>query len=275
MTRPSSRRTLRLRACVQAVVLTLIMLFIALPLVVVAWTSIQSETYPGFPPAGLSMRWWHEALTAQWLLPIAQSLVIGAAAALLATVLGTCAACGLAKSTGRMRSLVDGFLATPLLLPELVIGLALLQLVSQLNARYVLGMPLLIAAHAVVGIPFVVRTVSVSLAGIDERWERAAADLGASGPRTFVHVTLPLIKSGIFAGSLFAFITSFNNVELSLFLVTRQDTPIPIAILQYMDYEYSPVLAAVAVLTVVPVLITVAIAAKFVRLTSFIYDGRK
>ncbi|SPT60260.1 MULTISPECIES: ABC transporter permease [Actinomadura] len=269
----SSRRRVRPGRIVQAAVLSLIMSFIALPLLVVVWTAVQPDTYPELPPRGVSLRWWPEALTAQWLEPIWQSLLIAIPAAALATCLGTAAAYGLLRSGGVARTLVEGFLASPLLLPEIVISLALLQMLTQLGGRDLVGTPILMASHVLVGIPFVVRTVGVALAGVDPSWERAAADLGATRARTFLHVTLPLIRSGILAGMLFSFIASFNNVELSLFLVSREKSTIPIAILSAMQYDYSPVLACVALLTLVPVLLAVGLAHRYAKLTDFIYGG--
>ena len=160
----------------------------------------------------------------EWLLPMALSAEVALGSAVCALVLGSAAAYGLSRGTGRGRGALEGFLATPLLLPEIVISLSVVQLVSMLGARGLIGPPLLVVAHALVGIPFVLRTVGVSLLAVDPVWERAARDLGASAWRAFATVTLPLMRSGMFAGALFAFIVSFNNVELSLFLTSRTRT---------------------------------------------------
>lgn len=129
--------------------------------------------------------------------------------------------------------------------------------------------------HTVIGIPFVLRTVGVSLLGVNPLWERAARDLGATPLRAFTSVTLPLMRSGMFAGALFAFIMSFNNVELSLFLTTRDANTLPIQLLQYMDYEYSPTLACVAVTSVLGICTIAGIASRFTHLTEFIHGGTK
>jgi putative spermidine/putrescine transport system permease protein len=259
---------------VRAVAVSLILGFIALPLVVVAWTSVQPDTYPQLPPTGVSLRWWHTALTDEWLVPIWISFRVALLAAVISTLLGAAAAYGLSRSRRWLRWAIEAFIASPLLLPEIVVGLAVLQLVSQLHARQLLGTPLLVASHVVIGTPYVLRTVGVSLLGVDPSWERAAADLGASRAQVFRRVTLPLIRSGIFAGMLFSFVMSFNNVELSLFLTTSQTLTAPIAILQFMQFEYSPALACVAILTVGTVMVMVGIAARFTRVTHFIYGGK-
>ncbi|SDS74986.1 putative spermidine/putrescine transport system permease protein [Brevibacterium sandarakinum] len=251
------------------VLLVLTMFFVTVPMLVVVWTSIQPNTYPKFPPTQFSLKWWNEALTGEWMRPLALSAEIAGIATIISVILGSAAAYALARSNSRARTMLEGFLTSPLLLPEIVISLAVLQFISMFGGSW-LGPELLIAAHVTIGIPFVVRTVGVSLVGVDPLWERAAYDLGASRLRTFFTITLPLMKSGIFAGALFAFIMSFNNVELSLFLTSRSATTLPIKILNYMEFEYSPSLAAVAVTGMAGILLIAVIASRFTRMTDFI-----
>ncbi|KXX58972.1 ABC transporter permease [Rhodococcus sp. LB1] len=257
----------------RTVLLVLILAFVTVPMIVVVWTSIQPDIYPAFPPSGLSLRWWSSALTPEWLLPMALSAQIALGSAACAVVVGSAAAYALARGPARGRALLEGFLASPLLLPEIVISLSVVQLISLLGARELIGPTLLVITHVTIGIPFVLRTVGVSLLGVNPLWERAARDLGASAWRTFATITLPMMKSGMFAGALFAFIVSFNNVELSLFLTTRDSNTLPIRLLQYMEYEYSPTLACVAVTSVVGICLITGVASRFVRLTEFVHGG--
>ncbi|MFI6285071.1 ABC transporter permease [Streptomyces sp. NPDC051018] len=259
----------------RTLLLVLVLAFVAVPMAVVVWTSVQPDAYPAFPPSGLSLKWWESALTREWLLPMALSAEIALGSAVCALVVGTAAAYALSRGPVRGRAALEGFLATPLLLPEIVISLSVVQLISMLNARGVIGPVLLVVTHALIGIPFVLRTVGVSLLGVNPLWERAARDLGASPWRTFTTVTLPLMRSGMFAGALFAFIVSFNNVELSLFLTSRDSTTLPIRLLQYMEFQYSPTLACVAVTSVVGICVIAGAASRFVRLTEFIHGGTK
>lgn len=272
---PFPRRRPNPWTALRAVLLALILCFVAVPMLVVVWTSIQPSTYPAFPPSGLSLRWWSSALTREWLLPMALSAEVALGSAMCALVLGSTAAYTLAHGTGRGRRALEAFLSSPLLLPEIVISLSVVQLCSMLDARRLIGPPLLVVAHALIGIPFVLRTVGVSLLAVDPVWERAARDLGASPWRAFRTVTLPLMRSGMFAGALFAFIMSFNNVELSLFLTTRDSNTLPIRLLQYMEYQYSPTLACVAVTSVVGICAITGVASRFVRLTQFIQGGHQ
>ncbi|MFJ2758792.1 ABC transporter permease [Nocardioides sp. NPDC087217] len=244
-------------------------------MLVVLWTSIQPDVYPTLPPDGFSLRWWRQALTDEWLVPMALSAQIAFIAAAIAVVMGTAAAYSLARSTGRGRGVLEAFLATPLLVPEIIISLSVVQVVSMADVRFLLGPVMLIATHAVIGVPFVLRTVGVSLVTIDPAWEKAAQDLGASRARTFVTITLPLMSSGIFAGALFAFIQSFNNVELSLFLTSASASTLPIQILTYMESQYSPTLASVATTSVIGLCLITAIASRFARLSDFIQGGRQ
>ncbi|MEV5776818.1 ABC transporter permease [Streptomyces antimycoticus] len=257
------------------VLLVLVLVFVAVPMIVVVWTSIQPDTYPSFPPSGLSLRWWDTALTGEWLLPMALSAQVALGSAACALLMGTAAAYALSRGRVRGRAALEGFLATPLLLPEIVISLSVVQLISMLGTRGLLGPTLLVVTHTLIGIPFVLRTVGVSLLGVNPLWERAARDLGASPLRAFTTVTLPLMRSGMFAGALFAFIMSFNNVELSLFLTTRDANTLPIQLLQYMEYEYSPTLACVAVTSVLSICAVAGVASRFTRLTEFIHGGTK
>jgi putative spermidine/putrescine transport system permease protein len=259
----------------RSVLLALVTAFIAVPMVVVVWTSIQPGTYPSFPPKGFSLRWWDAALTREWLLPMALSAQVALGSAICALVMGTAAAYALSRGHGRGRAVLEGFLATPLLLPEIVISLSVVQLISMLGARGLIGPPLLVVTHTLIGIPFVLRTVGVSLIEVSPLWERAARDLGASPVRAFTTVTLPLMRSGMFAGALFAFITSFNNVELSLFLTTQDANTLPIQLLQYMEYEYSPTLACVAVTSVLSICAIAGVASRVTHLTEFIHGGTK
>jgi putative spermidine/putrescine transport system permease protein len=272
---PFPRRRPNPWIALRTVLLALTLCFVAVPMLMVVWTSIQPSTYPSFPPRGLSLRWWSSALTREWLLPMALSAEVALGSAVCALVLGSTAAYALARGTGRGRRALEAFLSAPLLLPEIVISLSVVQLCSMLDARRLIGPALLVVAHALIGIPFVLRTVGVNLVGIDPVWERAARDLGASSSRVFRTVTLPLMRSGMFAGALFAFVMSFNNVELSLFLTTRDANTLPIRLLQYMEYQYSPTLACVAVTSVVGICAITGVASRFVRLTQFIQGGHQ
>jgi putative spermidine/putrescine transport system permease protein len=255
--------------------LTLILVFIAAPIVVVFLASVNSTQYLEFPPKGFSTRWWEAALTERWLGPTWFSLRLAAATAVGATALGTGAALGIHRGRFRGRDALLATLLSPLILPQIVTGAALLQFFALTNLRDLLGFPALLLGHVVITLPYAIRTVLVSLHGLDRRLEWAAQDLGADPVQTFLRVTLPLIKNGVFAGFVFAFIVSFNDVPISLFLGRPGNVPIPIAILGHVESRFDPAVAAVAVVTIAIVLALIAVAERFARVSEFIYQQER
>jgi putative spermidine/putrescine transport system permease protein len=257
------------------VALLLILVFIAAPIAVVLLSSVNATQYLRFPPEGFSTRWWQAALSERWMGPTWFSLQLAGATAILATVLGTLAALGVHRGRFPGR---EGFLAvllSPLILPQIVTGAALLQFLALTDLRDLLGFPALLLGHVVITLPYAVRTVTVSLHGLDPRLEWAAQDLGANPLQTFRRVTLPLIKNGVFAGFVFAFIVSFNDVPISLFLGRPGSQPIPIAILGYVESRFDPAVSAVAVVTVAIVLALIALGERFARVSEFIYQQER
>lgn len=253
------------------VFLGLILAFIIVPILVVVLSSLNSTQFLEFPPKGLSLRWWEAALTERWLVPIGFSLRLASITAILATVVGTLAAFGLVRGQFPGQASLNSLLLSPLLLPQIVTGVALLQYITILGARDLLGFPALVLGHLVITVPYAIRTVAVSLIGFDRRLEWAAQDLGAKPLTTFWRVTLPLIKNGVFAGFVFAFIVSFNDVPISLFMTRPGEIPIPIAILNYMEFRFDPALSAVAVVTILVVLALIAVGERFARVSEFVY----
>ena len=138
-----------------------------------------------------------------------------------------------------------------------------------------MGFPALLLGHVAITMPYVVRTATVSLHGVDRQLEWAAQNLGANPLQTFLRVTLPLIKNGVFAGFVFAFIVSFNDVPISLFLGRPGNFPIPIAILGYVESRFDPSVAAVAVVTIAIVLALIAIGERLARVSEFLYQQER
>ena len=251
--------------------LAIVVLFIVVPIGVVMLTSLSPTPYVDLPPQGVSLRWWVEAMRPEWLSPIVLSLRIAFVSAIVATILGGSAAFAMVRGRIPGKSALESFIATPIILPEIVAGVALLQVIALLGAQGILGFRALVVAHVMVGIPYAARTVGVSLAGIRPEWEQAAADLGANKRNVLRYITLPLMKNGLFAGLVFAFIVSFNNVPLSVFLGRAGSQTIPIRILNYMEFRFDPALSAVAMLTAVIVLIPILLAARMTNIMQFLY----
>lgn len=193
---------------------------------------------------------WYEALftSADWMRSLKNSLLIAPAATLLAVVLGTLAAVGLTRAEFRGKALLMTVLISPMVVPVVIIGVA----------SYLFFAPLgmgnsylsLILVHAVLGVPFVIITVSATLQGFNYNLVRAAASLGASPLTAFFRVTLPLIAPGVISGALFAFATSFDEVVVTLFLAGPEQITLPRQMFSGIRENLSPTIAAAATLLI-------------------------
>lgn len=252
-----------------------IYLFVFVPIVITAAVSFNSINQSKFPPVGLSLRWWSEAMTRRWLDPLLFSIELASLTALVATLLGLPLAFGLTRYRFPGRSILVALSMGPLALPALVTGIGILQFFQVAGLQDLFGLPTLLIGHVVICLPFAVRTVAISLQAMPPKVEQAAASLGASPVWVLLHVTLPLIRSGIFAGAVFAFIQSFTDYSISLFLARAGLQPISIAILSTIDYGFTPTLAAVAVVTLVVPLTLIAVVQRFFRVGDFIHGVRE
>lgn len=195
----------------------LISIFLVGPIVSVIPLSFSGTGFLSYPITEWSFRWYERALQpVPWLNALKNSLIVGAGATAIATVLGTLAAIGLTRSSARGRSVKLAFLVSPMIVPSVVSGLGMFFLFARmgLNATY-LG---LILSHAVLAVPFVVVTVAATLQTFDWNLLKAATSLGANPLRAFFSVTLPMIWPGVLAGALFAFVTSLDEVVVALFV---------------------------------------------------------
>jgi putative spermidine/putrescine transport system permease protein len=227
----------------------IILLAMIAPIIVVILLSFSSASYLTFPPPALSLRWYKAYLGSRdWLSATAISVEVAIATVILATALGTAAALGLARLSGLARTLAAGLILSPLIMPVIVVAIGL----YFAFARYgLVGTPLgLVLAHTCLAVPFVVTSVGSSLAGLDRRLEMAALSLGASPWGTFRQVTLPLIRPGILVGALFAFITSFDELVVSLFLSGANAVTLPRRMWEDLRYAIDPTIAAVSTLTI-------------------------
>ncbi len=227
---------------------------IGVPLVLTFYLSVFDETLIVFPPRGYTLHWYPQILT-QFGAALGTSLLTACVAVVLSLLVGVPAGIGLSRYRFRGRGVVSMLLLAPLTLPGVAIGLGIYVLAVMIEERTGIALSgqlwLLVAAHVVITLPWVVRLCMASLANHDRAAEEAAASLGARPLRVLWRVTLPAMRSGIVAGGLFAFIASFENLEMTLFLTAPGMTTLPIAILQYLQYHIDPLVAAVAVAQVV------------------------
>lgn len=238
-------------------------LYLLAPVLVVAATAFTTTAYPVFPPHGVTLRWFEAVLSSrEFLEAMRTSAVLAGASTVIATVLGTLAALGLARGKFRGQQAVAAIFLSPIFFPAIVLGLALLIFYTRVGlAGTLAGM---IAAHAVLTTPFVIRMVSASLSEFDPAVEEAAENLGAGTLRTFFLVTLPLIRPGVVAGAVFAFILSFDELVVSLFLAGPGLQTLPIRIFTALEYSSKPDVSAVSTLLIlVWLLVGVPLYARF------------
>ncbi|MGR4069348.1 ABC transporter permease [Billgrantia sp. C5P2] len=234
----------------------LIFLFLVGPLLIIIPLSFNAEPYFTFSdkmlsldPAGYSLRWYEDFFTSSaWLNSIKNSFIIGIASTFLATVLGTVAALGLSNRHMPARGAIMALLISPMIVPLIISAAAMFFFFSKINlAQTYLGV---ILAHTALGIPFVVITVTATLSSFDTTLIKAAHSLGANPTRTFFKVVLPLVTPGVVSGALFAFITSFDEVVVVLFISGPAQTTMPIQMWSGIREQISPTILAVATLLV-------------------------
>lgn len=240
--------------------------FLIAPLVVVVSVSFTSGELMTFPPDGFSLRWYRAlAENPQFLNAAFLSFQLALATAALATAIGTTAALAIHRHRFVGRGLVYALTLSPLMLPQLILALALLIYLSQLGLSGSFGA--LLIGHVLVTMPFVVRLVLVALERIDPNIERAAAVAGASPVTVFFKVTLWLIFPGVFAGAIFAFIMSFDNIVISIFFTTSRLVTLPVEIYEYLEYADDPMITAISSVVILGIVAILVIIEKTVGFT--------
>jgi len=239
--------------------------FMTLPTLVVIGVSFNPAAILSFPPSGFSLRWYANVLTyPQFQRAALNSLVVTAAAVALALPAGTLAALALERGRLRGRSVWAAVLLSPLVVPGVAAGLGFLILAAALGLLR--SRVALVAAHVALVLPFVVRSVWVSVRNLDPALERAAASLGATPWRTFHRVTLPLLRPGLFAGLLFAVVVSLNEFVVSLFISNRVTEILPVAMFTYVVNYTDPTIAALSSLFIVTTFVVVWLADRYLNL---------
>ena len=205
-------------------VLTLV--FLCAPILIVVVVSFNASEFIEFPPRAWSLRWYQNYFGArQWVEPTLLSLRIAFVTMVLATVLGTAAAIGLTRGRFRGRRMLEFFFVSPMVMPTIVLAIGLYLLFARFK---LVGQPLaLYLAHTVVAAPLVIVIVSAALKTTDSAIELAARSLGAGYFRTLWHVTLPAILPSVVSGAAFAFLLSFDEVVLAIFLGGPATTTLP------------------------------------------------
>ena len=224
-----------------------VFLFLFLPLIIIVVTSFGTEAIITFPIKGFTIDWYIMALTSKAFMSSLQlSLIIGVVATLIALIVGIPSAYVLSRDRFKGKKFLNAFFLSPTLIPGIVVGYSIFQMIV-VNLRLPI-IPGLIIGHFLISVPYVIRVVGSSMEQVDVSIEEAAWTLGCTKKRAFVTVLLPNIASGIFAAFMLAFVNSFNNVPVSLFLSGPGVTMLPTTLLSYMEFNYDPSVSALSVI---------------------------
>lgn len=242
--------------------------YLAFPLVVIIGASLTTTSFLTFPPKGLTFDWYEVVLTnPTYVSAFVTSAWLALWATLIAIALAIPAALAIARYSFPGRTLLSSLLLSPLVLPHLVLGAALLQFGSMMGLTRTFAA--LLVGHVVIVTPYVLRTVLPLLSDSQKVLEDASRDLGANALETFWYVTLPQIRSGVLSGAILAFITSFINVELSIFNTTAELNTIPALLFSYVEYSIDPSIAAVSAATIIAAIIAIVVADLLIGLKFF------
>jgi putative spermidine/putrescine transport system permease protein len=247
------------------VVTVLTAVFLLAPVAIVVGVALNSAEVLEFPPSSLSGRWFAEAVDYDTFRDaLVTSVVVALLSTLIALVLGVPATYALQRRAVLGRAALQTAFTSPLIVPELVLGFALFQ---QFMVRAGLdALPVLVLGHSALLLPYTVRVTGASLAQADPALEEAAEGLGAGPVRTFVRITLPVIAPGIVAAAILSLLTSFNNVPISLLLTDRDATTLPVAMLEYVQTSFTPMIAAVSVLLLAATIVVAVLTERLVGL---------
>jgi putative spermidine/putrescine transport system permease protein len=245
------------------------LVYLLLPTLIIVGASVTSTDFIAFPPEGVSLRWFTKLWGMEAVrLAAARSFGVASAATAIAVVLGVAAAFPLVRGRFPGREVLNTLLMSPLVLPSLVYGLAALIFVSALGIQLSIGV--LVLSHVAIIVPYVIRTTAASLALLDPQLEDAARSLGANVWRTFLHVVLPNLLPGIATGAAFAFISSFDNLTVSLFLAGPRVETLPIRLFSMIEFDLDPSVAAISTVLVLITLAVVIVAHRTLGLTRIV-----
>ena len=228
----------------------LVLLFLLLPILAIIPLSFSSSSFLAYPMPGWSLQWYENLFTSEaWSRATRNSFIVAPAATVLATILGTMAAVGLARINFWGKGLLMSLLIAPMVVPIVVVGVSTYLFFAKIghNDTY-LG---LILVHAALGAPFVLTTVLATLQSFNENLIRASLSLGAGHLTTFFRVTLPIIAPGVISGALFAFATSFDEVVVTLFIAGPDQVTLPRQMFTGIRENINPTIAAVATLLII------------------------
>ena len=262
------------RVCLFWTAVVAILAYMTIPAVVVVATSFSPSATLEFPPSGFSLRWYEKAaLYPDFRNALHNGLIVTAFASSLALVTGSALAFLISRYRFAGRTALAAVLSSPLIIPHFTTGFGFLLLGAQLGVSQ--SYAIVIAAHVLLVLPFVTRTVHVSLQNVDTNLERSAANLGASPFKVLTRVTLPLLLPGMVGGWLIAAILSLTEFTASLYVTANRTQTLPVAMYTYIREYTDPTIAAVAALLILATTVIMLIANQLLGLQRVLsIDGR-
>jgi len=244
------KRPFSLTNLIGYVICVAILLFLILPTILVIPMSFSSSSFLKFPPTGFSLKWYQEYFSdPQWMRATWFSLRIAVLTTIASVIIGTAAAVALIRGVVPGKETINALVLAPLIVPHIIVGIAAYQQFAPLQLTgTILGFVLI---HTALGVPYVVLIVSAGLSRLDTSLEMAALNLGASRFRAFFDVTLPLIMPAVAASAVFAFLSSFDESIVSFFISGVEEKTITRKMFEDIDFNLSPVIAAVSTVIVV------------------------
>jgi len=241
------------------IVVAAVIIFMVAPIFVLTVASFGQENHLAFPPSGYSLKWYTAFFNnTPFMNSFMISLQLAVASALAGLAIGTISAYSIERSP--YRNALLSFFISPLMVPGVIIGLAILRFTALMDLSH--GFWIMLIGHVVIIIPYVVRTIMASLYRYNVSLEEAAQTLGANKVQTFFRITIPILKPGLIAAGSFAFIISFGNLSVSIFLASARMATLPIRIFNYAEFSPDPILAAISAVTLVFTLIVMIIVEK-------------
>lgn len=257
-----------------ALYLLLIAIFLLLPQLIVVVVAFSTSSFVSFPPPGYSLGWFSRVLSdPSFMRPLWNSIQLGLLATLISATMAVPAGIALVRHRFPGASAMQTFLLSPLSLPALILAIGLLFFLNRIGLGNTYAG--LVIGHVVVTLPYLLRTIVAVYSSSDPSLEEAAYTLGAPPWSTLWRVTLPMLRPALFAGGMFAFLISFDEVAISLLLANASSITLPVSILSYLVYNYDPAVAAISVIKMAFVVVALLLVEYFYGLQNLTISSRR
>lgn len=245
----------------------LVYMFLLSPLLIIILTSFSDTNRVVFPPQGFTLRWFEKAIhTAEFTSSLLLSIRIALVSVLIACVLGTMISLWFWKSTSRAKGIFESIFLAPIIIPTIISAVAFLQYFALFSGFFTNYWKLCLT-YAVIQMPYVIRTVTANLVGLDTSFEEASLVLGASPLHTLFHVTLPCIKQGIVGGAVFSFVVAFDECVIIMFMKSAKTVTFPLRLYSYITESFTPLISAYSTLFILVAAVVIYIVEKRIGLS--------